>query len=223
MDFLGGWSAQGSDRYARVAVKTISLIQRSVVQALKKPEEDPLGESETLEQYESFLAQQLVTEVEKKRCLNQLDCAHQKFQNVLPTPELLAPLQDHGPEEVLVPDEEDDHLACAPKKRKGNAELRTVTLGSNPRDAREQIRSQLQPGFYICLSGKRKIRTLHRLGSCYLLPGVDYLEYSFYGLSMPSNSLFDCICTLCSRQGVQRGAADSSATASSSSTSSDRE
>ena len=72
----------------------------------------------------------------------------------------------------------------------------------------------------VCLSGKKKIKTLHQLGKCYLLPGVDYLDYSYHGFALPQTSADDCICRLCSREGVKDGG-DSSCTGSSSSTSSD--
>ena len=32
---------------------------------------------------------------------------------------------------------------------------------------------------------KKKIKTLHQLGKCYLLPGVDYLDYSYHGVALP--------------------------------------
>ena len=79
------------------------------------------------------------------------------------------------------------------KRRKGNAEARTATLGENPKEARAALRSQLEPGYFVCLSGKKKIKTLHQLGTCYLLPGVDYLDYSYHGVALPRISTHDCI------------------------------
>ena len=66
-DYLGGWSAQGRDRYARVSVLRITNMQRAVVSALGKPEcEDPLGEAETVQQYEIFLKSQGVSNTKNK-------------------------------------------------------------------------------------------------------------------------------------------------------------
>ena len=41
------------------------------------------------------------------------------------------------------------------------------------------------------LSGKKKIKTLHQLGKCYLLPGVDYLDYSCHGVALPTIAFVD--------------------------------
>ena len=46
-------------------------------------------------------------------------------------------------------------------------------------------------------SGKRGVRTLHRLGACYPLPDVDYGRYTYSGTDIPLKSEFDVICTLC--------------------------
>ena len=47
-DFLGGWSVQGSDRYAQVAELRIGNMQKAVIEAIHSHEqEDPLGEAET--------------------------------------------------------------------------------------------------------------------------------------------------------------------------------
>ena len=47
-DFLGGWSAQASERYARIASQRIRNMQRTVVAEVQKGLEDPLSEAETL-------------------------------------------------------------------------------------------------------------------------------------------------------------------------------
>ena len=73
-----------------------------------------------------------------------------------------------------------------------------VTLTQRRRHATK--RNQPQDAPVPASTGKRKIWTQHQLGSRYLLPGVDYLKYTFHGLSMPSNSFFGRICTLCCRQ-----------------------
>ena len=68
--------------------------------------------------------------------------------------------------------------------------MRNSILGENPRWRREQIRAGLPDGFYICISGKRSVRTLHLLGRCYLLQDVDYWRYSYEGHSISAQSLF---------------------------------
>ena len=46
-DYLGGWSPQGSDRYARVSAMKITNLQRAVVRSIRQgPQNDALGERE---------------------------------------------------------------------------------------------------------------------------------------------------------------------------------
>ena len=56
---------------------------------------------------------------------------------------------------------------------------RTSLLGKSPKEARASIRAALEPGFYISCSGKKKVHSLHQLGKCCLLPGVDFMNYTF--------------------------------------------
>ena len=51
-DFLGGWSAQASDKYARVAVRRTTSVIRTI---MEHREDDRLGEDETILQLDSFL------------------------------------------------------------------------------------------------------------------------------------------------------------------------
>ena len=53
------------------------------------------------------------------------------------------------------------------------AALRSELLGGDPKESRARIRENFPQGFYICLSGKRSIRTVHRLGARYALPDID--------------------------------------------------
>ena len=62
------------------------------------------------------------------------------------------------------------------------------------------------------------MRSLHQLGKCYLLPGVDFVNYTFAGNAMPRKAEYDNVGRLCARVGVQDNE-DSSATVSSSSSS----
>ena len=81
-------------------------------------------------------------------------------------------------DEPSIPTAEPEAL-LAKKKRGGQAALRSELLGENPKEARSRIRENFPQGFYVCLSGKRSIRTVHRLGACYALPDIDYLRWSF--------------------------------------------
>ena len=57
-NFLGGWQAQASDRYARVPKLRVRNTQKAVVQTIQKNDrDDPLGEAETLTHLDEFMAQ----------------------------------------------------------------------------------------------------------------------------------------------------------------------
>ena len=56
-------------------------------------------------------------------------------------------------------------------------------------------------GFYVAVSSKKKIRTLHLLGQCYLLPTLDYTTFSFLGPRLPSRNLYDQTCKWCAKSG----------------------
>ena len=75
------------------------------------------------------------------------------------------------------------------KQQSGNRE-RSELLGSDHKQARAEICSNLREGCYISHSGKKAIRVLHYLGRCYMLPGVDYLSFTFGGTTFPDSTLF---------------------------------
>ena len=227
-NFLGGWQAQASDRYARVARLRVQNIQKAVVRTFQEQVQgDPLGESETFTHMEEFLVTKGCSEERRKRLLDALQRwdvaavarAQEELQAAAIDPEAshIRAEQD----EDAKPDEhpEPDAIAAPPakKKRGGHALVKTETLGENPRARRAAIRATLRQGYYVCLSGKRGIRTLHRLGACYALPDVDYLHYEFVGECLPKNDLYDTICRLCARTTANPDEnSDASATSSSS-------
>ena len=56
-DYLEGWAAENSDRYARVARLKIQTMQKAVSRSFSIPaSEDPLGEAETLTQLEQHMS-----------------------------------------------------------------------------------------------------------------------------------------------------------------------
>ena len=102
-------------------------------------------------------------------------------------------------------------------RRKKTDSARTQALGNNPRECREALRAVCEPGYYICLSGKRSIRTLHCLGKCFMVPGVDYQRFSFSGRLAPAASDYDTVCKLCAKSDSKKSK-DSSESQTSSST-----
>ena len=164
-DFLGGWCAQASDRYARIAIRRITNIQRAVIKALQNQSDDPLAEEESIRDFDVFMEAQSLDAAQRTLCFESLDSVRL----------LKAP---HGQEELTIkdPEEPEDDFVLkdteevfhpvqpTSKRRKGNAEARTATLGENPKEARGALRSQLEPGYYVCLSGKKKIKNTPSVG-----------------------------------------------------------
>ena len=53
-DYLGGWSAQGSDNYSRVAARMISNLQKLVISARQSSSGDPFAEADTASQLDAM-------------------------------------------------------------------------------------------------------------------------------------------------------------------------
>ena len=195
-DFLGGWNAQGSDMCFRIARLRKFTVQKAVVNAVPSQEGfDPAFELEALREFVDFLdSTQLTREIKTSL-----------VRAVEPRPRLSQPqaslsVQEPDAEDVqgVVPHVEEEfevQVAEPVKTKRGrHAQIRTAELGSDPRAKRAQLRSTMRSGFYLCFSGKKNVRTLHRLGSCYALPSVDYLRYEYYlGSSVPPVASFDCL------------------------------
>ena len=225
-DFLGGWSARGSDAYARTAQHKILNIQRAVLRefhSLLQP--DPLGEAESLDQLEQYLVNRKAQPTVIAQALVHL----MDVQGLAPA----APAASTAP---LVPDfdtalqadpplddqqvEEKDDVPNSKRKRSDSprARRRAAALGDDPREQRRILRAGLDPGFYIAVSAKKGRRTLHKLGSCFMVPGIDYFRYSYVGPTQPASSRYDAICKSCTTLTKLQGRADSDESNSSSST-----
>ena len=85
-------------------------------------------------------------------------------------------------EEVLeeTPTENPEEAEASQKvdRRKIENATHTAVLGEHPKARREQIRSTLPDGFYICESGKRGVKTLHKLGACFFFAGRGLWRYA---------------------------------------------
>ena len=163
-------------------------MQKAVIRALQEQAEgDPLGKAETTAQLETYLSGGSVP-----------DEARRKYPERLTSKRSTEVLRNQQELAVEVVEEElEEHPIADPEvadgipridKRRIAIDARTAILGENPRAQREMIRSSLPEGFYLCVSGKRSVRTLHQLGACYLLPDVDYARDSFAGTVMPLKS-----------------------------------
>ena len=72
------------------------------------------------------------------------------------------------------------------------------------RRPRRLLRESLQPSFYIATSSKKRIKTLHLLGSSYMIPGIDYPSFTYAGERFPNRRTFHGVCKWCARdEGAQ--------------------
>ena len=212
-DYLGGWAAENSDRYARVARLKIQTMQKAVVQSISNPSsKDPLGEAETLTHLEQHFSHSLqhVPEHVRSKCL--ISLGGRPAAQVVKVPALSS--SSSAPPPGLPASAE---VEPQTDRRKKTDSARTQALGNNPRECREALRAACEPGYYICLSGKRPIRTPHCLGKCFTVPGVDCQRFSFSGRLAPAASDYDTVCKLCAK-GDSKKSKDSSESQTSSST-----
>ena len=174
--------------------------QLAVLRSLSQPElQDPLGESDTVIEFAEYLTTLTGEEEHKAKILRTLERCPRLLPSRLDSLSTQLPdLEEH--QEVPYVEEESEPVITeleAKRKRGGHAQVRTQELGTDPRARRQEIRASLRPGFYVCYSGKKSIRTLHKLGLCYALPDVDYIRYEYMGTDFPAGA-FDVICKLCS-------------------------
>ena len=231
-DLLGGWGAQQSDRHSRVSKSRIAHVQQVVSRSFSNSlDPDTLAETEALEDFASYLSSQgLSIEMTQRysRFLSHRSLVERRQVHVRPAVEI-SPEQLE--EQELVFSEREEGTKPSTERDSGanfrawNAE-RTKrlgeALGTDTKAARERIRSSMEPGFYAAVSTKRKFRILHHLGSCYMLPGLDFQAYVYLGTSMPSRSHYEQICKRCAKAGTTTRDDASSGTETSSSTASER-
>ena len=189
------------------------MMQKAVVRAIHSRKVDPLSEQDLSAQFEQFLNEQSLSQASIVQCISSLrpQFSHREIPEPIELSEDVVP--DPAPIEVAA-----QIPQVAPPTVK--QQRRTEILGS--RERRAQIHDTLEPGFYLCRSGKKRIRTVHRLGDCFALPGVDYFDYDYLGLAMPKRAGYDVVCGLCSKKDARQAGTGSSASQSSSSTDQDQ-
>ena len=196
-DILGGWSAGGSERYTRTAKFRIAQMQSAIAATFRNPDADQLGEADDIDDVGDFLMSWEVPEKSILRTKKML-CSrtYSDLERIISLEPSTVDVELAAGEIVL--DDIDEEAAmknnlAKQKQQSGNRE-RSELLGSDHKQARAEIRSNLQEGYYISHSGKKAIRVLHFLGRCYMLPGVDYLSFTFGGSSFPDSSAHDTVC-----------------------------
>ena len=69
---------------------------------------------------------------------------------------------------------------------------------------RKNDESRSEPGYYVSESGQTRMRILHQLGACWMLPGVDYFSFVHHGTVAPSPETYTKVCKWCASKRSQR-------------------
>ena len=159
-DILGGWAADGSQRYTRTAKYKIAQMQIAVASTFKNSDPDQLAETDDLDCLADFLRSWDVPEASIRKSLQILGLRSyadlQRSDSVEPIPADcdVAPCElslDNLDEEAEV------RKKLSKEKQQAGNRGRSELLGSDHKQARSEIRSQLQEGYYISHSGKKAI------------------------------------------------------------------
>ena len=174
----------------RTAKYKIAQMQTAVASTFKNSEPDQLAEADDIDSLADFLRSWDVPEESIRKSLKILCLRSYAELERSDSPEPILVDCDLVPGELALDnlDEEAEPRNKLSKEKhqsgnRGGSEL----LGSDHKQARSEIRSQLQEGHYISHSGKKAIRVVHCLGRCYMLPGVDYLSFCYAGLQFPAS------------------------------------
>ena len=219
-DVLGGWAADGSQRYTRTAKYKIAQMQIAVASTFKNSEPDQLAESDGLDCLADFLRSWEVPESSIRKSLQILSLRSYADLQRSDSIEPITADCDLAPGELALDILDEDAEArkkLSKEKQQAGNRGRSELLGSDHKQARLEIRSQLQSGYYISYSGKKNIRVVHCLGRCYMLPGVDYLSFVYAGEQFPASDAYDCVCKWCARASQSKADPGSSGTNTSSS------
>ena len=173
----------------------------------------PLAEADDLDALGVFLNSSEVSEEEVHRTKTLL--ASWTFTDVHRDAASDDPVDPHEESVELIQDASlDESLAMKKKTAKEKQQVwnrsRSELLGSDHKTTRASIREQLEPGYYISYSGKKAIKVLHRLGHCFMLPGVDYMSYVYMGTVIPDSSSYDTVCKWCAKKADLSGDMNSS-------------
>ena len=148
-DILGGWSAEGSQRYTRTAKYKITQMQKAVSSTFRSSEPDQLAEADDIDSLADFLRSWDVPEESIRKSLKIL-CLRSYAD--LERPDSVEPVIadcDVVPCELSL-DDLDEKVEAQKKlsreKQQAGNRGRSELLGSDHKQARSEIRSQLQGG-----------------------------------------------------------------------------
>ena len=180
-NLLGGWSARGSEQYNRLAKYRIAQTQREVVNRIwDKDAQDPLSETDSLRELAEFFRAQLIDETEMTRSIRLL--SSRRYVETQRPRTLIWRRSVYSWKRLW------KLMMISWNKAAKRSSMRNVKPGIRRRQGNLATiqRSIVQISeplfnrvFYISISAKKKIRTVHRLGQCY-----HYVRYEYLGASL---------------------------------------
>ena len=203
--FLEAGQPEGSERYTRAAKFKIAQMQSAIAATFRHPDADQLGEADDIDVPESSI---LGT---KKILCSRTFSDLERITSLEPS----AVGSELAAGEIVLDDIDEvaamKKILAKQKQQSGNRE-RSELLGSDHKQARAEIRSNLEKGYKISHSGKKAKRVLQFLGRSYMLPGVDYLSFTFGGTTFPDSSAYDTVCKWCAKSAELKDVPGSSGT-----------
>ena len=154
-DFLGGWLAQASDRYARSARRKIVNMQRAVAREIRTKCPGRLAEEETSLTSHDFLKAKGLPEAERNDYVETSGRLGQFFLRRTPSGTAVGTTRRWRWKRQCNPGVGSwckSREREWPDKRRKWQNTRTEILGDDPRERRAWLRSPCAPGFYVCVS-----------------------------------------------------------------------
>ncbi len=206
--WLAAWQAKGGERYARTGRHQTLLMQNRIADiiSVQLAKGDPIGEMDTIDAVQSLLAERNVGEPEIGRIVKDIKTFGPADRDT-PNWTSWSTTRPSSPTTATAaaPSASSSSLATwvaniidAPKK--GTKHEDAAKEAEEEEGAGDIIPAQ---GYTVSISRKKRIRTLHLIGSCYRRPGVDYANYEHLGLEDPPASAYNAYCRSCWR-GEQR-------------------
>ncbi len=190
LSWLLSWKSQGSSGYARAGKAKTLVMQRVVAHIIKTHlgKSDPIGEVTLREHLQDHLTRRNVPEEERDRITRALSAfTDQPAKGVLWATEASEDPQPSVTTEVpTVP------------RSSGSSKDPPPEADWTATDSQK-----VPEGYIISISSKKRIRRLHLMGACHMLPGIDYTNYIVIGDQCPSNDQYDDYCRHCWRGDAQ--------------------
>ncbi len=190
LSWLLSWKSTGSAGYSRAGKAKTLVMQRVVANIVKTHfgKSDPVGEATLMERLQDHLTRRDVPEEERDRITRALSAfTDQPAKGILWAAEASADPPPSATTEVPT-------------------EPRPSGSSSDPPPEADWTATDLQKvpeGYIISISSKKRIRRLHLMGACHMLPGIDYTNYVVIGDKCPSNDQYDDYCRHCWRGDAQ--------------------